>query len=85
MGEWTWLAGPLATIGGFVLTGVGVIIAVRRDVAVLSARLGPLEAAVLKLTEILDKLSRHDERLKSVERELERSYAREQRGQSGSG
>lgn len=80
MNDWTWLAGPAVTVCGFIATGIGVIIAVRRDVAVISVRLQPLEKAVLKLTDILETLARQDERLKSVERDRERIYPNKQRG-----
>lgn len=81
--DWTISVGNLLTLGGFVFGGVGFVVAVRRDVAVLSTKLKPLEAAVLKLTDILERLARHDERLKAVERDLERNDSRKQRSQTG--
>lgn len=78
--DFTISLGHLIAIGGFVATGFGVIFAVRNDVAVISSRLDPLEAAILKLTDILERLGRQDERLKNIERDLERVYA----GQKGS-
>lgn len=77
--DWTVNLGHILTVAGFVGVGAGVIYGVRRDVAILSSRLNPLEAAVLKLTEILERLGRQDERLKSVERDLERGHAHKQR------
>lgn len=83
--DWTVNLGHILTVGGFAGIGIGVIYAVRQDVAVLSTRLNPLEAAVVKLTDILERIGRHDERLKSVERDLERSHSEQKRRQSGSG
>ena len=71
-------SGNAIALGGFVISGVGVVYAVRRDVAVLASRLGPIESAVVRLTDIMEKLARQDERLKSVEREIERDHLREQ-------
>ena len=77
--DWTISIGNILTMGGFVLGGVGFVVAVRRDVAILATRLTPIESAVLKLTDILEKIGRQDERLKAVERDIERNDPRKQR------
>lgn len=68
----------------FAAGGVGFVVAVRRDVAVLSSRLGPIENAVVRLTDIMEKLGRQDERLKAVERDVERNDTRQQRSKARS-
>ena len=82
--DWTISIGNLLTLGAFAASGVGFVVAVRRDVAVLSNRLFPIESAVNRLADILEKLGRQDERLKAVERDIERNGTRQQRRKSGS-
>lgn len=83
--DWTVTVGNLLTILSVTGGGVWVFFAVRRDVDLLSQKLIPIESAVIKLTVVLETLARQDERIKSVERDLERNHSRQQRGQSGSG
>lgn len=83
--DWTISIGNLLTMGAFAAGGIGFVIAVRRDVAILSARLTPIESAVLKLTDILERIGRQDERLKAVERDIERNDPRQQWRQPGFG
>lgn len=77
--DWSVSVGNLLTLLGFAGGGLGFVFAVRRDVAVLATRLGPIEAAVVKLTEVLQTLARQDERLKVIERDVERNDPRKQR------
>ena len=72
----------MLTVGGFALTGVGVMFAVRRDVSILATKLKPIESAVIKITDLLEATARHDERLRSVERRMDREDAREDHGHS---
>lgn len=64
------------TVIGFVIASVLCVAAVRRDVAILGTRLGPLEAAVARMVAILEQVGRQDERLKAVERDVERNDPR---------
>jgi hypothetical protein len=77
--DWSVSVGNILTLAGFAFGGISFVVAVRRDVSVLAARLGPIESAVVKMTEILERLGRQDERLKAVERDVERNDLRKQR------
>lgn len=81
--DWTITFGNILTIAGFIGGGVFFAIAVRRDVDILATRLEPLEKAVVKLTDILVGLARHEERLAAVERDVERNDPRQQWRQPG--
>lgn len=80
--DWTITLGNLLTVAGFLGGGIFFMIAIRRDVDILSTRLAPLEKAVLKLTDILVQLGRQSERLNALERDIERYDAREEWRQS---
>ena len=82
--DWSVSLGNLQTMGGFVAGGVLFVLAVRRDVDILSTRLKPLEDAVVQHTSILITLARQDVRLAAVERDLERNDPRKQRREPGS-
>lgn len=82
--DWTISVGNILTLAAFVAAGIAIIVAVRRDVAVLSTRMIPLESAITRLSDILEKIARQDERLKAVERDIERNDPRKQWGQSSS-
>lgn len=81
--DWNISVGNLLTMAAFGAGGISFVVAVRRDVAILSSRLGPIESAVVRLTDIMEKLGRQDERLKAVERDVERNDTRQQRRKSG--
>ena len=89
MSEWTWLASPTVAILGFWLSSLAVRRALRQDVDVLATKMAPLEAAAIRIGDKLEVLivnqGRHDERISSIERDRERIYSRQQRGQSSSG
>lgn len=82
--DWTITVGNILTIAGFTIGGAGFVVAVRRDVSILSEKLKPIELAVLKLTDILEKIARQDERLKAVERDVERNDPRHKWREPGS-
>ena len=75
--DWSVSIGNLLTMLGFVFGGISFVYAVRRDVSVLAQRLEPLEAAVTRIVELLTTVSRQDERLKVVERDLQRNDPRQ--------
>jgi len=66
--DWSMNIGNLLTIAGFLGGGVFFVVAVRRDVDMLSARLKPLESAVTRLADILERQARQDERIRALER-----------------
>lgn len=82
--DWSVSLGNILTVLGFVAGGLMFVLAVRRDVDILSTRLKPLEDAVVQLTTILVTLARQDVRLEAVERDVERNDARKQRRQAES-
>lgn len=71
--------GNAISVAGFIAGSILCVAAVRRDVAILATRLTPLEGAVAKMLELLQAVSRQDERLKAVERDVERNDPRKQR------
>lgn len=80
--DWTVSIGNILAVTAFVGSGIVFILAVRRDVDILSTRLKPLEDAVVQLTSILVTLARQDVRLDAVERDLQRNDPRQQRRES---
>lgn len=86
MSEWLPYLQPGVTLAGFAAASIAVVVAMRRDVKYLSSRMTPLENAanslVEKLAGLLATISRHDERIKAVERDLERNELRAQRRQT---
>lgn len=68
--------GNILTLVGFVVGGIMFVVAVRRDVDILSTRLAPLEKAIVQLTDILIKLAIQDVRLNTMERDLQRNELR---------
>lgn len=80
--DWSINAGTLC---GFLIGGGCFVWAVRRDVSVLAARLEPMEDAIKRLITLLEQVGRQDERLKAVERDVERNDPRKQWRQPSTG
>lgn len=78
--DWSISVGNLLTMVGFMGGGIAFVVAVRRDVSYLSRRLMPIENAVETvrdhLSTLVTTMGRHDERLKAVERDVERNDPR---------
>lgn len=70
--DWTVNIGHLITAGGLVLGAAGIVWALRTDVRVLSARIGSIEAQMLKIADVLVHIGRQDERLNSHEKRIDR-------------
>ena len=79
MVDWSISVGNLLTMAAFAAGGISFVVAVRRDVSVLSTRLTPIELSVSRMIDILEKLGRQDERLKALERDAERNDPRKHR------
>ena len=79
MVDWSISVGNLLTMAAFAAGGISFVVAVRRDVSVLSTRLTPIELSVSRMIDILEKLGRQDECLKALERDAERNDPRKHR------
>jgi len=77
--DWTISLGNILTILGFIGAVIAFFVAVRRDITELATRLQPLETALKELTASLTVLARQDERVKSLERDRDAGYPRQQR------
>ncbi len=70
--DWSINLGHVIAVVGFMISGAGVVWALRADLKVLAQRVTSLETSFLKIADVLVHIGRQEERLNAHERRISR-------------